>query len=312
MSDLFQSLVGLLGSPIDCPAFQTFLADYFEPPVIQETEWFHSYHFLKSGFNIMTDKAQNQIKMLFIELETVAVRSGDVARFLEPLPFSVLPDDDRETVKKKVGIECISEKVQGRTPRDPQDFYDNYKFPLLEYTFVFDGRSGRLCLISVHWTIDTVPRKLRPNHAEGFLENESSHSMLEALEFAKEEARSMWQPGVGSEFLLLGLMGNSSNIAARALASMGISIENVRREVRKITGTGRQRVKDPMYTPAAQVVLEEALNISKRLESVQIKEEHCLLSIMDSEGVGIGILKNLGVDFQRLEDEIYRLTKEGE
>ncbi len=309
MDSLLERLIGLLGASIGCPSFEAFLEEYNESPLTHETKRFHTYNFQKSGFNIMTDKRQDQIKMLFIELNTAGVRSGQVAPFSETLPFGILPDDDRETVKEKVGVERISQKMQGRTPTDPEDFYDRYKFLVLDYAFVFSGEDEQLSLISVIWTVDVVPEKPRSPLPYELIENEFSPGMQEAIKFAKEEARSLRHLSVGSEFLLLGLMANSNNIAAMALASMGLRIENVRSEVRKIVGTGEKGVIYPQYTPGAQVVLEEALAISREMKSQKIKEEHCLLSIIDNKGVGRRTLQNLGVDFQRLEDGINRLIK---
>ena len=135
--------------------------------------------------------------------------------------------------------------------------------------------------------------------------------MLHALEFAQDEARNLRHNSIGSEFLLLGLLRNESSIPAIALKKQGVSQADARKGVTQIIGVGRKVVKGEFqFTPQAKVILEGARNISKQFDSPNIRQEHCLLSIIDSEGVGIRTLENLGVDFKLLEEDVQKLMKE--
>lgn len=311
MSKLFERLVNLLGTPIDNPDFQTFLNEFGETPRFEETNWFHLYQFLGSGITMMTDKRQDQFKMLSIHLITASTKSRAMKPFTDVLPFGILPTDDRQTVLEKVGVERHAQEVQGRTPRDPKDFYDNYTIHPLEYSFIFDGSGKKLGLVSVHYLINPIPVEPRPPDPNAYIER-ISEGMIEVIELAKEEALALKNPYIGSDFLLLGLTKNSTSIAATALLNAGVSTSALRNEIGKIVGIGSRQTATPQYTPAAKAVLANALEIANKFGSHEIREEHCLLSIICSEGVGIRTLENLGVDFKRLEEAIQKLMREAE
>lgn len=63
------------------------------------------------------------------------------------------------------------------------------------------------------------------------------------------------------------------------------------------------------FNSQAKVILEGARRISKQLDSPNIRQAHCLLSIIDSEGIGIRTLENLGVNFKLLEEDVQKLMK---
>ena len=153
MTDLFQRLVNLLGTPINNPDFQEFLNDCGEKPDLIELKTMKDYSFSKLGLNIDMDKIQNQIKSIFFHLNTVAVRGGEIEPFAQSLPFGISPDDSRDVVKKKIGVKQKARKIQGRTPSELKDFWDSYEIHQLEYTFIFKGGSNRLSSLSVHYTI---------------------------------------------------------------------------------------------------------------------------------------------------------------
>lgn len=313
MNNLFERLVNLLGTPIDNPAFQEFLKDCGEEPDLIELKTMKDYSFSKLGLNIDMDKMQNQIKSIFLHLNTVAVQGGEIEPFAQSLPFSISLDDSRDAVKDKIGVKRKARKIQGRTPTEPKDFWDSYEIHPLEYTFVFNGDNNRLSSISVHFAFNPIPPLPPPQEPDEYLKFECSLKMLEALKFAQKEARNLRHNSIGSEFLLLGLLGNDSSIAATVLRDQKISKMDVRDGVTKIIGVGNHKPnrKTIPFTPQAKVILQGARTLSKQLDSPKIKITHCLLSIIESEGVGIRTLNNLGVDLKRLKEDVHRLIKEG-
>ncbi len=157
MTDLFQRLVNLLGTPIDNPAFQEFLKDCGEKPDLIELKTMKDYSFSKLGLNIDMEKTQNQIKSIFLHLNTVAVQGGEIEPFAQSLPFGIEPDDSRDVVEKKIGVKRKARKIQSRTPSEPKDFWESYEIYPLEYTFTFDGGSSRLNCVSVYYAVNPMP-----------------------------------------------------------------------------------------------------------------------------------------------------------
>jgi len=65
---------------------------------------------------------------------------------------------------------------------------------------------------------------------------QSAHAK-EAIQYAVEEARAMHHNYVGTEHILLGLLRNSETVAAQVLANLGLQLDAVREEVRKVVGS---------------------------------------------------------------------------
>jgi ATP-dependent Clp protease ATP-binding subunit ClpA len=113
---------------------------------------------------------------------------------------------------------------------------------------------------------------------------------------AQEEARLLNHDYIGTEHILLGLIHEGEGIAAKALESLGISLEAVRQQVQEVVGEGELAPSGHVpFTPRAKKVLELSLREAKRLGHKYIGTEHILLGLVrEGEGVGAQVLVNLG------------------
>ncbi|TVU16232.1 hypothetical protein EJB05_39784, partial [Eragrostis curvula] len=114
----------------------------------------------------------------------------------------------------------------------------------------------------------------------------------------KEEARRLGHNFVGTEQILLGLIGEGTGIAAKVLKSMGINLKDARVEVEKIIGRGSGFVAVEIpFTPRAKRVLELSLEEARQLGHNYIGSEHLLLGLLrEGEGVAARVLESLGAD----------------
>jgi ATP-dependent Clp protease ATP-binding subunit ClpC len=132
---------------------------------------------------------------------------------------------------------------------------------------------------------------------------------------AQEEARELGHSYIGTEHILLGLLRVSDGVAARALESLGISLDAVREEVRQTVGQGEtsQLPSHIPFTPQAKKVLELSLREALQLGHNYIGTEHILLGLVrDSEGVAAQVLVNLGANLNRVRAEVMQFVRAGE
>ncbi len=130
---------------------------------------------------------------------------------------------------------------------------------------------------------------------------------------AQEEARMLDHDYVGTEHVLLGLIRVDDGMAARALASLGISPTAVRQQVEEITGQGKKRAPAGHipFTPRAKKVLELSLREALHLGDNYIGTEHILLGLIrEGEGIAARVLVKLGADLSRVRQEVIRLVAE--
>jgi ATP-dependent Clp protease ATP-binding subunit ClpA len=128
---------------------------------------------------------------------------------------------------------------------------------------------------------------------------------------AQEEARMLDHNYIGTEHILLGLMHEGEGIAARALTSLDISLEAVRRLVEEIIGRGQQAPSGHIpFTPRAKKVLELSLREALQLGHNYIGTEHILLGLFrEGEGVGVQVLVRLGADPNRARQQVVHLVR---
>src|SRR5437870_3160636 len=126
---------------------------------------------------------------------------------------------------------------------------------------------------------------------------------------AQEEARMLNHNYIGTEHLLLGLIHEGEGVAAKALESMGISLEAVRQQVEEIIGQGQAAPTGHIpFTPRAKKVLELSLREGLQLGHNYIGTEHILLGIVrEGEGVAAVVLQDLGVTLEAVRREIIGL-----
>ena len=126
---------------------------------------------------------------------------------------------------------------------------------------------------------------------------------------AQEEARALNHNYMGTEHILLGLIKEGEGVAAKALESMGIDLEDVRREVIDIIGTGSQPVTGHIpFTPRAKKVLELSLREGLQMGHKYIGTEFLLLGLIrEGEGVAAQVLIKLGADLPRVRQQVIQL-----
>jgi len=129
---------------------------------------------------------------------------------------------------------------------------------------------------------------------------------------AQEEARRLGHNYVGTEHLLLGLVQEGSGVGAKALESLGISRETVRKRVEETVGRGQGALAGHIpFTPQSKKLLEGALRESVALGHHYIGTEHLLLSLMhEGSGVAAQVLTGLGADAEGARAEVIRLLDE--
>ncbi|MFA5843781.1 MAG: ATP-dependent Clp protease ATP-binding subunit [Coriobacteriia bacterium] len=127
--------------------------------------------------------------------------------------------------------------------------------------------------------------------------------------YAQEEARILNQNYIGTEHLLLGLIREQDGIAARALESLNISLEDVHTQVEELIGRGTYVPTGHIpFTPRAKKVLELSLREALQLGHNYIGTEHVLLGLIrEGEGVAAQVLLNLGADLEKVRSAVIQL-----
>jgi hypothetical protein len=126
---------------------------------------------------------------------------------------------------------------------------------------------------------------------------------------AQEEARGLRHNYIGTEHILLGLLREQEGLAARALESLGVTIEAARAEVVGVVGFGEEQAYGQIpFTPRAKKVLELALRESLALGHNHIGTEHILLALVrEGEGVAVRVLHTFDADPEQVRNEVLRL-----
>jgi hypothetical protein len=130
-----------------------------------------------------------------------------------------------------------------------------------------------------------------------------------AVVFAREEARRLEYNYIGTEHLLLGLCREREGIAARALESLGVSIEDVRYQVEARIGRGRNApIGRFPFNPPAKTVLELAMREALQLGHNYIGTEHLLLGLVrEHTGFAAQLLTGMDVDLAKARGALMNL-----
>jgi ArsR family transcriptional regulator, arsenate/arsenite/antimonite-responsive transcriptional repressor / arsenate reductase (thioredoxin) len=141
-------------------------------------------------------------------------------------------------------------------------------------------------------------------HLKGF--ERFTQKALIAISIAQSESRRLGHQYLGTEQILLGLVGEGSGFASQFLTSVGVNLEKAQIEVEKIIGRGKGNTPlDIPYTPRAKRVLELSVEESLHLGHNYIGTEHLLLGILkEGGGAAIKVLQNLEVDLVSLEQRL--------
>ncbi len=135
---------------------------------------------------------------------------------------------------------------------------------------------------------------------------------IKVIRLAHEEARRFGHSFVGTEQILLGLIGEGNGVAAKVLKSLGVTLQQARAEVEKIIGRGVGFVGVEIpFTPRSKRVLDLSLEESRSFGRDYIGTEHLLLGLIrDGEGVAAKVLLNLGVDSKEIRTKVIQMLSE--
>lgn len=139
--------------------------------------------------------------------------------------------------------------------------------------------------------------------------------ILTIIKLAQEEARRMEQNIVGTEQLLLGILGEGAGIAAKVLRDLGVTLKDLRIEVQKVIGFGHHfsEEKEMVFTPRAKRVLAFAWAKAKKFHHSKVKSEHLLLAITrEKDSMAMKVLENIGVDVLEIRQGILNEIKKGD
>ncbi len=130
-----------------------------------------------------------------------------------------------------------------------------------------------------------------------------------SIVLAQEEAQRLGNNYIGTEHLLLGIISEGESVAAKVLENLDVSLKKVRQEVEAIAGKGgKTTLEEMVFTPRAKRVIELAFEEARQLAHNYIGTEHLLLGLVrEGEGVAARVLSNLGVDTEKIRDQITRL-----
>ncbi|MBD2356594.1 ATP-dependent Clp protease ATP-binding subunit [Tolypothrix sp. FACHB-123] len=135
---------------------------------------------------------------------------------------------------------------------------------------------------------------------------------IKVIMLAQEEARRLGHNFVGTEQILLGLMGEGTGVAAKVLTDLGVTLKDARREVEKIIGRGSGFVPPEIpFTPKVKSLFEQSFKEAHSLGHNYINTEHLLLGLTEAgEGVAAKVLQNLGVDLKTIRSAVIRYLGE--
>jgi ATP-dependent Clp protease ATP-binding subunit ClpC len=151
-----------------------------------------------------------------------------------------------------------------------------------------------------------------------------------SVESAFEEARMLGHDSLGDEDLLLGILRIDEGVAAEALSSLGVTLEDARDECEGMLSDAlssigislediRREAGDAFdmslpddrkipYSPRAKNTLVRARKEMRRLEDIHLGTEHVLLGILSNEdGTAVRMLGRRGVSPEALEERLFEL-----
>jgi ATP-dependent Clp protease ATP-binding subunit ClpC len=131
------------------------------------------------------------------------------------------------------------------------------------------------------------------------------------LSLAHEEAERLHHNYIGTEHLLLGLIREEGGVAGRVLRELGLDPARVKEMVERLTGRGRHTGGRIELAPATEKVLQDAIDQARGMGHHYIGTEHILLGLVNqSEGVGLDVLKHLGITPEQVRRQTKRILQE--
>ncbi len=133
------------------------------------------------------------------------------------------------------------------------------------------------------------------------------------LALSQEEAVRLGHNNIGTEHILLGLIKEGDGIAAKALKSLNVTVEQIQEEVEQLIGTGQSNQQTIHYTPRAKKVIELSMDEARKLNHSYVGTEHILLGLIrEGEGVAARVFNNLGVSLNKARQQVLQLLGSNE
>ena len=135
-----------------------------------------------------------------------------------------------------------------------------------------------------------------------------------AIQIANEIAANLGHDYIGTEHLLYGLVEEGTGIASKVLQNQGMTSDKILDEIEELIGRSEEEIDEPMgFTPRTKRVIENAFLEAKKMGNEYIGTEHLLIGIMvEGDSVAVRIMMDLGINPQKLYNEIVKVLKEGE
>ncbi len=141
-----------------------------------------------------------------------------------------------------------------------------------------------------------------------FMFDKFTEKAQKAIGLAQEEAKGLKHNYIGTEHILLGLLGEGEGVAAKALMNLGIELDELRERIKSVLGGGEEGSEVQGITPRTKTVFELSFEEARRLKHNYVGTEHLLLALIrEHEGVAAQILISMGVDINKVYAEVLKL-----
>ncbi|QAT62705.1 MULTISPECIES: ATP-dependent Clp protease ATP-binding subunit [Tissierellales] len=138
-----------------------------------------------------------------------------------------------------------------------------------------------------------------------------TESAQKVMLLAQQEAQKLRHNYVGTEHLLLGLLEEDEGIAAQSLKNAGLNVDILREQIIKAVGYGSYETDILGFTPRTKRVFELGFLEARNLGNNYIGTEHILLGLLEEgEGVAVVVLRSLGVDVEKLREDVIEMLTE--
>jgi ATP-dependent Clp protease ATP-binding subunit ClpC len=138
-----------------------------------------------------------------------------------------------------------------------------------------------------------------------------TESAQKVMLLAQQEAQKLRHNYVGTEHLLLGLLEEDEGIAAQSLKNAGLNVDILREQIVKAVGYGSYETDILGFTPRTKRVFELGFLEARNLGNNYIGTEHILLGLLEEgEGVAVVVLRSLGVDVEKLREDVIEMLTE--
>jgi len=311
MPNLYDRLAQIIGKPSDDPLVTALKDDLGREHVLRQGKRSAAISYPDVGLTFTI--VDGVLTGVFFHFGSAAAQAGTMTKYAGDLPAGIKFGDHRAAVAAKLGMQPSSSKqIRTGNPDQPKDYWEHYDFGHFEATFIFDGVNellGSMALNSIH-DHATPDSPICPEVDDDNFFDDFSHQAMTAIQFARDEARRFSHKFIGSEQLLLGFLAQPDSIAARALATHGITSAKTAFETYEIIGHGSAAAGDQiLFSPRARCVLSTAKVEAEKLGSPIVYPHHMLLAMLeDGEGVGPRVLENLGADLESLRRTILSLA----